>query len=192
MKKILVTGGTEGLGKMVVEHFAPHSFGISRRNGFDIRDTEARKKILELSLSYDIVLNHAFAKDRSQTLLLQELAECWIQNEKRGLIISTGTYGTHKSDGIDPDYIALKSELDKVSHHYSHRIEAGELPFRMTLIRPGMLDTQKSRNKPHWRGNGVTAQAFINVINFLSQLPDDMQIPDLVIESILARKSNAE
>ena len=53
MKKILVIGGTDGLGKSIVQHFG--GMGIGRRNGFDI-DTEY-ERIETLSKFYDIIIN---------------------------------------------------------------------------------------------------------------------------------------
>ena len=185
--KVLVTGGTDGIGKQIVDYFAPHSRGISRRNGFDISSPQDREKIARLSLEYDVFVNHAYSRDPGQVLLLQQVAECWISLKKTGHIFNTGTFGTFCSRGIDANYLSQKRLLDETSHQYSQRIEAGEVPFRMTLMRPGMLDTQRSRQKPHWRGNGIRGQTICEILKFVYSLPQDVQIADLVVESILPR-----
>lgn len=187
--RVLVTAGSEGIGKEIVDYFAPHGQSLSRRNGFDIREAEAREHIARLSLDCDIFVNHAFAGDESQTELLRIVFTLWRETRKSGYIFSTGTYGTYCSTGIDPKYIELKNKLDQVHFDFSRQIENGDLPFRLTLLRPGMLDTERSRKKPHWHGNGVRGKDYAQLIEYLYRMPGDVQISNLVIESI---KPNAK
>ena len=187
--RVLVTAGSEGVGKEIVNHFAPHAQSLSRRNGFDIRDSEVRNRIAKMSLDYDIFVNHAYAGDESQTDLLKDVFTLWRENRKTGYIFSTGTYGTYCSKGVDPQYVALKNNLDQVHFEFSRKIEMESLPFRLTLLRPGMLDTERSRQKPHWGGNGVRGKDYAKLIEYLYHMPSDVQVSNLVIESI---KPNAK
>ena len=109
------------------------------------------------SLEYDVFFNHAYSRDESQNLLLQVVADRWLQENKKGYIISTGTYGTYFSYDLNSEYLSIKKKLDQISQSYSQKIEAGGIPFRMTLLRPGTLDTSRSRQKARWDGasNGV-------------------------------------
>lgn len=181
--KVLVTAGTAGIGKVLVDHFAPLSMGFGRRNGYDIRQESIRKDIAKLSLDFDVFINHAYTRDESQNLLLREVADLWIEQEKTGYIFNTGTFGTFRPDGIDADYIDIKSKLDEIHHQYVQRINQGELTFRMTLLRPGMLDTERSRSKPHWRGNGIRGTDIAQLIQAFYNLPSDLNIADVVMES---------
>ena len=185
--KILVTAGTDGIGKQIVDYFAPLSMGISRRNGYDIKNPEDRLRIAQLSLEYDVFFNHAYSRDESQNLLLQVVADRWLQENKKGYIISTGTYGTYFSYDLNSEYLSIKKKLDQISQSYSQKIEAGGIPFRMTLLRPGTLDTSRSRQKAHWRGNGIRGETICELIKFLYALPKDVQISNLVMESIIPR-----
>lgn len=62
--RFLVIGGSEGLGKAVVEHYCG-SMSVSRRNGYDINDAGIRLNIAEMSLDFDAVLNHAYCGNES-------------------------------------------------------------------------------------------------------------------------------
>ena len=187
--KVLVTAGSAGIGKDIVKYFSPNSLSLSRRNNFDIRIEKTRSDIAELSLEYDIFVNHAFAGDDSQTELLKSIFTLWRETKKAGYIFSTGTYGTYCSNGIDPIYIELKAKLDQAHFDLSRKVEIEDLPFRLTLLRPGMLDTEKSRRKPHWHGNGVRGEDYARIIEFLYDMPRDVQVSNLVIESL---KPNAK
>ena len=67
--KVLVIGGSKGIGKEIVDHFNGDS--LSRTvTPIDICKENDRKSILDISLNYDIVVLHAYAHDNSQTKLL--------------------------------------------------------------------------------------------------------------------------
>ena len=56
--KILVIGGSYGIGKEVVNYF--NGTSVSRTEGYDIKSILDREEISTLSLSFDSVLNHAY------------------------------------------------------------------------------------------------------------------------------------
>lgn len=182
--KVLVTAGSEGIGKDIVNYFSPHALSISRRNNFDIRVENVRSSIAKLSLEFDIFVNHAFAGDNSQAELLKNVFYLWYAVKKTGYIFTTGTYGTYCSKGIDPKYLELKNNLDQTHYDLSRKVEMENLPFRLTLLRPGMLDTERSRRKPHWHGNGVRGEDYARLIEYLYRMPRDVQVSNLVIESL--------
>jgi hypothetical protein len=180
---LLITGGSEGIGKDVVEFFLPHSASLSRRNNFDIRESSVRAKIAEMSLNFDIFFNHAYSRDSSQTLLLEEVYRLWKEKEKPGYIFSTGTYGTYSPQGVAADYVLLKKELDEKNKSLIQELKHLKLPFRMTLLRFGMLDTERGRAKPHWPGYGVTGSEVAEIISSLYHSPSHLLVPDVVIEA---------
>jgi NAD(P)-dependent dehydrogenase (short-subunit alcohol dehydrogenase family) len=65
--KILVVGGSSGLGQAVTEHFGADQ--VSRSNGYVVPDDI--DKIAELSFNYDVVIN--CLPDSNQNKLLFDL-----------------------------------------------------------------------------------------------------------------------
>jgi hypothetical protein len=179
----LITGGNKGIGIDIYNFYQPQSKSLSRTNGFDIRLPEVRAQIAEMSLKYDIFFNHAYARDNSQTLLLKEVYQLWRSNNKPGYIFSTGTYGTYSSAGIDPEYIQLKSELDLIHKEMVQKLKFEKLNFRMTLLRLGLLDTEKSRQKPHWPGFALKGIDVAMFSQYLYEMPSSLLLADAVFEA---------
>lgn len=190
MPKVLVTAGTDGVGKVISDYFSPESLGLGRRSNHDIRDSKIRSEISELSLEYDIFVNHAYSRDLSQVEMLTTVFNLWKKKEKKGYIFSTGTYGTYRDVGLNPYYLEHKEALDKTHTSLCQEVECGQVPFRMTLLRPGMLDTERSRQKPHWRGNGVRGLDIARIIECFYSLPSDLLINDIVIESVVSNEKH--
>ena len=66
--KVLVIGGSRGIGLDIVNHFSGDSISRNATDpGFNIRDDGDRMTITNLTLDYDIVVNHAYSGDFSQT-----------------------------------------------------------------------------------------------------------------------------
>ncbi|MCB0366125.1 MAG: hypothetical protein KDD68_12090 [Bdellovibrionales bacterium] len=183
---ILVTGGLDGIGLEICNDFAPASMGISRRNGYDLDKAEDHRRIVDLSLKYDIFLNHAHnGRFAGQTELLYEVFEAWEKAGKFGYIFSTGSFATYMPQGDFKRYSVLKRALEIANQQCCKKIESAGLPFRMTLIKPGMLDTQASREKPHWSGNGVRGRDIAELIRFFYNGPKDLLMNEVVISAIL-------
>lgn len=180
--KILVIGGGVGTGRDVVNYFDPNSRNVSRSTGFDINISEDRNRIVEISLDYDAVLNHAHAGGLSQSMMLRYLYLGWSNHKKSGYIFHTGTYATFSlSMSVEHMYAAVKSAGDVICRQISKQCENNREPFRLTNLRPAMLDTAKSRLKPHWEGNGIRGEDYAKIIEFLYNLPEDVCIPEMVM-----------
>ncbi|MHA1817070.1 MAG: hypothetical protein ACTSX1_13800 [Candidatus Heimdallarchaeaceae archaeon] len=182
MKILVIGGGWAGIGKDVVDYFAPDSFNASKSNGFDITIPEDRREIARKSLSMDAVLNHAYTGDMSQYYMLKELYTTWVNEKKKGYLFHTGTYSTYSMQwNVNSSYPDIKGASDELARKISKRCENNKTNFRCTNIRPGMLDTAKSRLKPHWKGSGVRGDDFARIIEFLYNLPEDLCIPQIVM-----------
>lgn len=180
--KILVIGGGSGIGKMVVDYFTPNSRNVSRSTGFNIMNEKSREEIVEISLEYDAVLNHAFTGEMSQYIMLRDLYQGWKKAGHDGYIFHTGTYSTYSMQwNVNSSYPDVKISSDELARKISKQCENNKVKFRCTNIRPGMLDTEKSREKPHWKGHGVTGFDFSRVIEFLYNLPKDLCVPQIVM-----------
>lgn len=182
--KTLVIGGGEGIGKEVVDYFAPNSLNMSRRTGNDITNPISRETIAEMSLDFDAVLNHAYCGDMSQWHMLKKLYEVWRDANKKGYIFHTGSYSTYTINwNPDSSYTDLKKASDELARKISKRCENNVLPFKLTNIRPGMLDTPRSRAKPHWEGNGIRGIDFAKLMEYLYNLPWDLCVPQIILEA---------
>lgn len=180
--KVLVIGGSKGIGKDIVDYFNGKS--VSRETGHNIQAPANRTKIKEMSLDFDIVVNHAFCGDNSQNFMLKELIDHWkFENKQDGYIFHTGTISTYYIKHDWNMYSVYKGQGDEIAKRAAKKCQHGAYPFRVTNIRPGMLDTEKSRNKPHWPGSGVKNTTYIDIIKYLYNLPKEVIIPELVLET---------
>lgn len=183
--KILVIGGSKGIGKAVCDYFNPDSFSVSRSNGFEIRNAEDRKRIADLSLEYDAVLNHAYCGDHSQSQMLEQLINTWASSNKVGYIFNTGSVSTYYNKSDWNMYPVYKNVQDDIIKRAAKKCQNNGFGFRITNIKPGMLDTDRSRQKSNWLGSGVTGDTFCNIINYLYNLPTYVIIPEIVLETRL-------
>ena len=182
---LLITCGVEGVGKDIVDFFAPNSLSLSRRNGYDIGLSKDRQKIIEKSLEYDIFVNHAHnGHFEGQVALLYEVYYAWKKSRKSGYIINIGSYSTYNIGKGFRRYAVLKYALDIASQQCCKEIENGLTSFRMTNIKPGMLDTPKSQKKPHWTGVGIRGGYLAEMIAWLYALPPDLLVPEAVLAPV--------
>lgn len=147
--KVAVTGHTRGIGKEIANYFVKHGFelvGFSKSTGYNIRDPEIRKKIVEESKECSVFVNNAMAMvDDSQTSMLKEIYESW--NGQPKLIINVSSIsGDHvwrenKLQIPQPVYSKIKHDQDVFC---ASRIG---LP-RVLNLKPGMVDTDLTRIVP--------------------------------------------
>jgi NAD(P)-dependent dehydrogenase (short-subunit alcohol dehydrogenase family) len=183
--KMLVTGGNRGLGQHLVEEFAGTS--VSRADGLDItRDAAA---IAAMSLDYDVFVNNAFDgppqeawANFAQSQVYFSVYDTWKSANKTGWIINIGSVGNKTIVAPEPrfeTYRVAKAALAHASRQGTAAFRANLVPFRTTLITPDRLDTELSRSRPTWTGNGVNLKAVSNFIKY-AQTVD----PNTCIEEI--------
>ena len=184
--KVLVIGGSKGVGLDIVNHFDGDSISRNATDpGFNIRKDEDRTTIANLSLDYDVVVNHAYSGDFSQTLMLLNLFETWVEAKHKGYLFNSGSDSSkiyRMKSSKDPMYAVLKASQNTLSHFISRNIQEGNTPMRYTNIIYGMLDTEKARARPHYK-NGVRGADICTVIEMLYNLPTDCLIPEFVMEA---------
>ena len=198
--KVLVIGGTRGIGKEIVDYFDGDS--VSRQGtdpGFDIRSTEDRNIIAEISGTYDICVNHAYSgthgipnatlddgpADISQTFMLKALYDRWKETNWHGYLFNSSSDSSmtyRMKPGKDIIYAAMKASTNAVSQFISRDVQENNVRMRYTNIIWGMLDTEKSRAKPHYN-NGVRGEDICKVIETLYNLPEDCLIPEFIMEA---------
>ena len=119
--KILVLGGTAGIGKIVADHFS--ATAISRSTGHGL--PENSEKVVGLSLEYDIVIN--CIPDESQNSILELL---WEEHKRLNLntyFITMGTMG-YRFKSKDHHKVLLQE--------YSEKLLFDQNRLRHTLVNP--------------------------------------------------------
>lgn len=138
--KIAITGHTKGIGKAISDSFTDQGheiLGLSRSNGFDIKDTE---KIIDAVRDCDVFINNAY-NEFDQEKLLKTLNLAWKGTDK--VIISIGSIVT--------DYPRIERHLDNQDWPYRNhkrvlrdsfrRMVKYPMSCRLILISPGATDT---------------------------------------------------
>lgn len=160
--KYMITGGNRGLGLALAQHFDGDSY--SRNTGYDItRDTD-RAWLANKSLDYDVFVNNAFDgpfqeswADFGQTRLLYDVATSWRHNLKSGVIINIGSVGSQNIVPPDPSfetYRVAKQALKSHSQQWTRAFKENKVLFRTSLLTLDRLDTDITRSRPTWTGNG--------------------------------------
>jgi NAD(P)-dependent dehydrogenase (short-subunit alcohol dehydrogenase family) len=184
---MLVTGGNRGLGLTLVNHFSADS--ISRADGLDI--TKDTKAIAEKSLDYDIFVNNAFDgpphepwANFAQTNLLYEVYQLWKANGKQGYIFNIGSVGEKHIKEPEPmfeTYRTSKAALAHASKQCTAAFKNDLVRFKSTLITLDRLDTDLSRSRPSWTGNGVSCQDVAKFIEYATGINSNSCVEEISI-----------
>jgi NAD(P)-dependent dehydrogenase (short-subunit alcohol dehydrogenase family) len=185
--KILVTGGNRGLGLDIVNELSAD--GISRQSGFDI--TKDIKAIALKSLDYDVFINNAFDgppqeewANFAQTNLLLEVYKQWAEQDKQGWIFNIGSVGEQIIVAPDPSwetYRVSKAALRHASQQCTRAFKDNKVKFKTTLISPDRIDTELTRSRATWTGNGVNTNDIIKFIQYATTVAPNTVIEDVVV-----------
>jgi NAD(P)-dependent dehydrogenase (short-subunit alcohol dehydrogenase family) len=185
--RILITGGNRGLGKVLAKELGAES--ISRETGFDI--TKNVDEIVAKSLDYDVFINNAFDgppqeshANFGQTVLLLKMFDAWKQENKKGFIFNIGSIAS--DDVVSPDpmwetYRVSKKSLESASLQCSRAFRKNQVKFKTTLIKPDRLDTDLSRSRSNWTGNGVDCGDILRFINYCLTVRGNTQLDQVTI-----------
>ena len=184
--KMLITGGNRGLGKHLVDVFGADS--VSRTNGFDININT--QEISTLSLEYDVFVNNAFDgppqeswADFGQAQVYFAVYNAWKTAGKSGHIFNIGSVGEKHIVAPEPSfetYRVAKTALSHASRQGTQAFKQNLVKFRTTLITPDRLNTELSRSRPTWTGNGIDCTDISNFIQYATKV-----CPNTVIEEIM-------
>jgi hypothetical protein len=176
MNSYLITGGNRGLGLSLVNALDGDS--ISRKDGFDI--TKDYEKIAKLSLQYDVFINNAFDGPAheshghfGQVKTLLAVYKAWDEAKKDGKIINIGSVAGKTVKAPIPmfeTYRVPKAALEFASKQCTAAFKINAVKFKTTLINIDRLDTEKSRSKDTWTGNGHDCEDICNFIKYLETL----------------------
>ena len=82
----------------------------------------------------------------------------------------TGSSRTFNPKDSTTAYLVVKKSLDIAVQQCNKAIETRNLSFQMINLRLGMLDSKKSREKPHWQDNGISGGQMAKVMLQLHSL----------------------
>lgn len=184
--KILVTGGNKGLGQEIVNRF--NATSISRSDGHDI--TKHAREIAEKSLDYDVFVNNAFDgppqeewANFGQVQVLHEVYTLWKANNKKGHIINIGSVGERTIVAPEPSfetYRVAKAALKHASLQSSRAFKDNLVHFKTTLLTLDRLDTELTRSRASWTGNGVDCASVCDQIAMILSLNSNSCVEEIV------------
>lgn len=129
--KILVLGGTSGIGKLVSDHFS--ATAVSRSTGHSL--PENAEKVVSLSLDYDIIIN--CIPDESQNSILELL---WEEHKKLNLdtyFITVGSMGYR---------FKSKDHHKNLLQEYCEKLLLDQSKLRHTLVNPAWCYNAKDES----------------------------------------------
>ena len=183
----MITGGNRGLGAELVKHFNGSSY--SRSNGYDI--TKDVDKLAKESLEYDVFINNAFDgpfqeewADFGQVQLLWAVADLWYRECKVGHIINIGSVGSENVVAPIPSfetYRVSKAALKEHSRQWTRAFKENRATFKTSLLTLDRLDTELTRSRPNWTGNGLNTADICSYIELITNAH-----PNTCIEEITA------
>ena len=176
-----ITGNNRGLGLRLSNHF--QASGCSRSTGLDITKEQDIQDIAVESLHYDVFINNAFDGppdepwgNFGQVNLLLAVFNKWKFHNKVGWIFNIGSAGAHGT------YTIPKAALHKASKECSKAFINNEVKFKTTLITPSRLDTQLSRSRDTWTGNGINCVDVARFIEYAIKIQNNSIIEDINID----------
>ena len=182
-----VTGNNRGLGLALSNHF--NADGSSRTTGKDI--TKHIDAIVEDSVHFDVFINNAFDgppdtewANYGQVNLLQAVYKRWKSLNKKGWIINIGSVGERSIVAPEPEfetYRVAKSALRHASLQCSQAFKENIVPFRTTLITPDRLDTELTRSRDSWSGNGIDCTDIAKFIEYIVDLNNNTVVDEMSI-----------
>jgi len=181
----LITGGDRGLGQVIAKCF--DGVSISRQTGFDI--TKNINDIVEQSLKYDVFVNNAFDgpphepwANFGQTNVYMAVYDAWKAAGKDGYIFNIGSIGNLSIVSPEPrfeTYRVAKAALEHASYQGTQAFKQNHVKFKTTLINTDRLDTELSRSRPTWTGNGISCYEVANFITYALLTGNNTCIQDI-------------
>lgn len=182
----MITGGNRGLGLDLVKHFKGDSY--SRSNGYDI--TKDIDSIACKSLEYDVFVNNAFDgpfqeawADFGQVKLLWAVADLWSREKKDGYIINIGSVGSESVVAPEPSfetYRISKIALKEHSRQWTRAFKENRVTFKTTLLTLDRLDTELTRSRPNWTGNGHNTADICQYIELIINTQSNTCIEEII------------
>jgi hypothetical protein len=193
----LITGGNRGLGLHLVEQFDAAS--RHRSNGYNITSSEDIARIADESLQYDVFINNAFDgppqeswANFAQCQLYFAVYDAWKTAGKTGYIFNIGSSGSKNVVAPEPrfeTYRVSKAALNHASCQGSQAFKQNLVLFKTTLITLDRMDTELSRSRESWTGNGINLTDVSNFIQYAISVDSNTVVEEVVFYCNLDHKA---
>jgi NAD(P)-dependent dehydrogenase (short-subunit alcohol dehydrogenase family) len=184
--KYMITGGSKGLGLAFVDYFKGDSY--CRSNGYNI--TTDIEKLAEKSLEYDVFINNAFDgpfqeswANFAQVNLLYTVADLWAQKNKSGYIINIGSVGSEVVTAPMPSfetYRISKVALKEHSRQWTRAFKENKVLFKTSLLTLDRLDTELTRSRASWTGNGLNTADICSYIELITNAQANTCVEEII------------
>jgi len=164
---------------------------VSRTNGYDITNNEGIQKIVQESLKHNVFINNAFDgaphedwANFAQTNLYMAVYDAWKSANKSGVIINIGSVGGKSIVAPEPrfeTYRISKAALSHASKQGSQSFKQNKVKFKTTLITLDRLDTELSRSRENWTGNGINLDDVYNFIDYCTNISNNTCIEEITL-----------
>jgi hypothetical protein len=107
----------------------------------------------------------------AQSQIYMAVYDAWKAAGKIGHIINIGSTGSKSIVAPEPrfeTYRISKAALEHASKQGTQAFKQNIVPFKTTLITVDRLDTDLSRSRPNWTGNGVNLNDISNFIRYVT------------------------
>jgi NADP-dependent 3-hydroxy acid dehydrogenase YdfG len=172
--KIAVTGTSSGFGRFLINSL-DNSYGVSLRDSIE--------DIVPKILPADIFINQAYSKDTKQSDLFYKVFNLWVDKNKT--IINIGTSAIFENPNFDPIYVSNKKHLNSLARTLTMKNEYKRV--RVINLNPSTLENNKIFNNSY---NKLKFTNLLNIINFIINLPQEVEISDLTIRSTQKRNQS--
>jgi len=182
----MITGGSKGLGLAMVAHFDGDSY--CRENGFDI--TKDVERLADASLKYDVFINNAFDgpfqeswANFAQVQLLYAVADLWAKENKLGHIVNIGSVGSEIISAPIPSfetYRVSKAALKEHSRQWTRAFKDNKVLFKTSLLTLDRLDTELTRSRASWTGNGLNTADICSYIELIINSQPNTCIEEII------------
>jgi len=165
MKKIAITGHSDGIGLCLYNHYIRvgyHVEGFSRKNGYDITKEEDRKRIIDTSQDFDIFINNAYAFDRKenyQLLLFNNIYSVW-KNRDKIIVNISSTAGNWPM--ADNSYNNNKFALDRASLYANSK----RVPPSVINIKPSCTEVNRLKTFPGIPSKKLSTETVTSLIEY--------------------------
>jgi len=161
--KIAITGHKKGIGKAFAEQLSARGHeiaGISRSDGENIRRTAHTASLIE---PCDLLINNAITM-YAQTELLFEVWHRWQPSKEVHHIWNISTKLCEQDHDIDIKGLTMRESMQyrnqKMALELAHeQLNAQDSNIKMTLIRPGSVNTQTFSDP-----NSISAEAYVKQV----------------------------
>ena len=168
--KIAITGHTRGIGKEIFDYFEKNGhecIGFSKSNGFDIRNLDARERLLTEARECDVFINNACTIDDSQFILLKSFYQLWRSQKKIIVNISSRAADFANVPNSEfPFYASLKAKQDNFC-----RTKFGN-PWVINL-KPGTVNTESNEQTERPK---MKVESISTVLDFIFGHSDEFKV----------------